>query len=201
MGVTLMIVIVILLSSVMAGMVLTFGGGLEEPEFLNNTTDSSVPLNPWDSKDELLSPKNPVAGAEDVRYRVVFDIQENTGGDSNDAVGNSLNGVRIIVDNVDRSMFSGVSKPDVETFEVQRENGTTTEFKSDVQDEDNWEFDNDNNELKMTLTGNYDIKAGDEITIIIADVDNPSDPGTYDVTVQLNNGEDQESGKLEIIEE
>ena len=208
-GVSLMIVIVVLLASVMAGLVLTYGNELERPEMTDSgpvTTDSGSEatgsrLNPWDNEEALLAPENPTAGAEDVRYRVIFEIQEQKGGDSNDAVGNSLNDVLVSVDDVDRRMFSGVTKSDVEKFEVERENGDTEKYLYDVEDEENWSIDNDNNELKMTLSGNYDIQAGDVITIIIDSIDNPAEPGTYDIAVELNDGEDTESGTLEIVSE
>jgi hypothetical protein len=197
-----MIVIVVLLASAMAGLVLTYGNELERPGMTDErseTTDSR--LNPWDNEEALLAPENPTAGAEDVRYRIIFEIQAQKGGDSNDAVGNSLNDVLVSVDDVDRRMFSGVTKSDIEKFEVEREDGTTESYADDVEDEENWSIDNDDNDLRITLSGDYDIKAGDVITIIIDSIDNPAEPGTYDIAVELNDGEDMESGTLEIVSE
>lgn len=191
-----MLVIVILLASVMAGMFISFGGQLEEPDFGQNESNSTS-LNPWDDKDALLAPEDPVAGAEDVRYRVIFEIQ-----DSN-MNGDSLNEVTVRVNGVSEGMFSGVTKSDIETFEVEKTDGTVLDISGDVEDDSNWSLQEGGSELEMTLTGSGypNPSTGDEITIIFDGVDNPNDPGTYDISVKLNQGVDDQSGTLEIIEE
>lgn len=194
-GVALMLVIVILLASVMAGMFIAFGDQLEEPNIGQNDS-TSTGLNPWDDEDALLAPEDPAAGAEDVRYRVVFEIQ-----DSN-MNGDSLNEVKVNVEGVSESMFSGVTRSDIETFEVEKTDGTVLDIVSDVEDDSNWALQNGGSELEMTLTGSGypNPTTGDVITIVFDGVDNPNDPGTYDISVTLNQGEDDQSGTLKIIE-
>lgn len=191
----LMLVIVILLASVMAGMFIAFGDQLEEPTIRQNDS-TSTGLNPWDDEDALLAPEDPAAGAEDVRYRVVFEIQ-----DSN-MNGDSLNEVKVNVEGVSESMFSGVTRSDIETFEVEKTDGTVLDIVSDVEDDSNWALQNGGSELEMTLTGSGypNPTTGDVITIVFDGVDNPNDPGTYDISVTLNQGEDDQSGTLKIIE-
>ena len=56
--------------------------------------------------------------------------------------------------------------------------------------------------MEMTLGGSAhtNTEVGDVITVIFGNVDNPSDPGTYDITVTLNQDEADASGTLEIVE-
>jgi hypothetical protein len=192
-----MVIIVVMLASVMTGMVLTFGDELEEPE-LTNSTNSAEALNPWDDEDALLAPEDPAAGAEDVRYRVIFQIQSS----DSDIEGDSLNELRVEVSGVDESMFSGVAESDVETFEVEKTDGTVLDIQNDVETEDNWALQEGGSELEMTLGGSAytNPEVGDVITVIFGNVDNPSDPGTYDITVTLNQDEADASGTLEIVE-
>lgn len=187
-GVSLMLVIVVLLASVISGIVLVYDDRLQEPELEGD-------LNPWGDTDALLAPENPTAGAEDVRYRVVFEIS-----DSNMA-GDSLNEVQISVDGVTESMFSGVKDEGIETFEVET-SSSVLDISSDVEDESNWDLQNGGTEIEMTLGGSSypNAQVGDRITIIFAGVDNPNDPGTYDISVTLNQDEDEQSGTLEIID-
>lgn len=187
-----MIVIVLLLASMFAGLVLSLGDRLQEPELRENGS-----LNPWDEGESLLAPENPTAGAENVRYRVLFEIQDTN------VEGDSLNEVRITVDGVSESMFSGVRDEDIETFEVEKTDGTVLDISTDVEDESNWSFQEGGSEVEITLTGSgyTNPSTGDVITIIFDGVDNPNDPGTYDVSVTLNQGEDEDSGTLEIVEE
>lgn len=196
-GVALMIVIVVLLASTMAAMVTTFGDGLEEPGFTDGSP--SEPINPWDNEDALLAPEDPVAGAENVRYRIIFEIRSS----DSDIEGDSLNELQVSVNGVSESMFSGVVKSDIDKFEVEKTDGTVLDIQGDVESDDNWAFQDGGSTLEMTLSGSgYTNPAvGDVITVVFGDVDNPSDPGTYDITVTLNQDGADESGNLEIVAE
>jgi FlaG/FlaF family flagellin (archaellin) len=188
-GVALILVIVMLLASVVAGLVFQFDDKLQEPDF-------SEEVNPWSDQSALLAPEDPTAGAEDIRYRVIFEIN-----DSNMA-GDSLNEVKISVDGVNESMFSGVGDEDIGQFEVEKTNGTVFDITNDVQDESNWAFAKGDSEVEMVLGGSgfTNPNVGDVITIIFGGVDNPNAPGTYDISVTLNQGVDDQSGTLEIID-
>lgn len=184
-GVVLMIVVVVLLSSVIAGVLLTVDD-LEEPRYEDEEE------NPW-SDDSLLGPEDPTAGATDVRYRVYFEIEDT------DMEGDSLNDVRVFVDTGD-DMFSGTDRSDLETFEVEMVDGTETEISDDVTD---WETDQGGSELNIELAGDEyeDPSVGDVIVVVFGGVDNPDDPGTYDVEVELNGDEDLQDAELAIVED
>lgn len=190
-GVTLMIVIVVLLASVVAGFVLTFDEELTEPTFGNETDNSTI--NPWSDADALLAPRDPTAGAEDVRYRVRIEIQ-----DTNMA-GDSLNELDVQVTTAD-DMFSGTSASDVETFTVETTDGTTLDIESDV---NGWVVSDGGSALQIQLSGSEytNPSTGDVITVIFDGVANPRDPDVYDVKVILNEGEDEQSGEIAIIAE
>ena len=192
-GVILMVVLVVMLASVVAGLVFAFSdtpntdtvfeGGEEDGE--------SGVVSPWDS-DPLLAPEDPTAGATDVRYRMYFEIKDG------DAEGNSLNDVTIEVNTSDE-MFPGTGQNDIEIFEVNKTDGTTFDISDDV---DGWSTENDGSKLVIGLGGSAytNPKIGDAIIIIFDGVDNPADPGTYDLDVQINGGDDQQEGELEIVE-
>ncbi len=189
-GVSLMVVVVVLLASTIAGFVLTFDEELQDPEFgADRQTDE---LNPWSDGDALFAPRDPVAGTEDVRYRVRIEIK-----DSN-MEGDSLNEVGVAVTTGD-DMFGGTAQADIERFEVDKTDGTTADIESDV---NGWVVQDGGGELQIQLSGSEytDPSVGDVITVVFGGVDNPSDPDTYDVTVTLNEGEDVQDGSLEIIE-
>ncbi|MXR52150.1 type IV pilin [Halovenus sp. WSH3] len=187
-GVTLMVAIVVLLASVVAGFVLTYDDQLREPEF-DNATDGSI--NPWSNTDALLAPRDPTAGAENVRYRVRIEIK-----DAN-MEGDSLNELDVSVTTSD-DMFSGTSASDIESFEVEKTDGTTLDIESDV---DGWVVSDGGSSLQIQLSGSEytNPSTGDVITVVFDGVANPNDPDTYDVTVVLNEGEDEQSGELEIL--
>lgn len=180
-----MIVIVVLLSSVIAGVLLTFDD-LEEPELEGERGE-----HPW-SEDSLLGPEDLTAGATDVRYRVYFEIVDP------EMEGDSLNEVEIFV-YTDDDMFSGTDRPDLETFEVETDDGIEKEISDDV---DSWEVGEGGSELVIGLEGDghEEPSVGDVIVIVFDGVDNPADPGTYDVDVELNGDEDEQRGELEIVE-
>jgi len=185
-GIALMIVIVVLLVSTIAGSLLAFGDSLEAPEI-----ESTAEAHPWDD-DPLLGPEDPIAGATDVRYRVYFEIKDS------DMAGDSLNEVRIFVDTGD-DMFSDTDQSNLETFEVETVDGTEKEISDDVS---GWETSQGGSELLIKLQGegHKEPSVGDTIVIIFDGVNNPVDPGTYDVEIELNGDGDMQKGTLEIVE-
>jgi flagellin-like protein len=192
-GVVLMVVLVVMLASVVAGLVFAFSDTPNtDTVFESGEEDGeSGVVSPWDS-DPLLAPEDPTAGATDVRYRMYFEIKDG------DAEGNSLNDVTIEVNTSDE-MFSGTGQNDIEIFEVNKTDGTTFDISGDV---DGWSTENDGSKLVIGLGGSAytNPKIGDAIIIIFDGVDNPADPGTYDLDVQINGGDDQQEGELEIVE-
>jgi len=195
-GVVLLVAIVIALAATMAGLALSIAEPPEEPTFGTGTEGSET--NPFGDSDALVAAEDPTAGAEDVRYRVRIEIMDS------DMEGDSLNELKLsvivpsAVDEID-GMFSGVTREDIETFEVDRADGGTEDLLEDVENSDNWAFEDD--ELEMTLGGNAytNPSIGDVITVVFDGVDNPTEPATYDVEVTLNQDEDTQTGTLEIV--
>lgn len=183
-----MITVVVLLSSVVAGAALSFDDKLEDPE-LKEGADQEGDLNPW-SDDSLFAPRNSVAGAEDVQYRVLFVIESD---DDVSEDSEELGSIGVVVDTAD-DMFTGVGEADFEKIEV---NGT----ELDVDPEDiEWGSDSGGSELNVDLDGvDYDPSSGDEFVLVFGGVDNPTSPGEYEVDVKLN-GDDGRDGELEIVD-
>lgn len=189
-GVAMMIVLVVLLASTISGFLLTFDDSLNAPELEGE--ESSEDLDgPW-SDDPLLGPEDPTAAATDVRYRVYFEIEDTN------MEGETLSDVKINV-TTDDDMFSGTNQSNLETFRVETEDGTEIDVIDDV---DDWASE-DETKLEMEVGGDeyQNASLGDTIIIVFDGVDNPPDPGTYDVEVTLNEGGDVQEGELEIVEE
>jgi sorbitol-specific phosphotransferase system component IIA len=186
-GVAMMIVLVVLLSSAITGLVLTFDDSIEVSEFEEMETGD-----PWED-DPLLGPEDPTAGATDVRYRAYFEI------DNLSTEDDSLTDVRIHV-NTSEDMFSGTDQSDLETFEIESTNGSTVEISDDV---DSWEIEADGSEIEIEIDSSENRSVGDieHIVIVFDGVDNPVTPGTYDVVVDLNDGGDVQRGEVVIVEE
>ena len=181
-GVVLMIVLTIVLASILATVAFSMGDRLHEPDFIGGSQ------NPW-ADDPLLGAENPVAGAEDVRYRVFFEIEAGESG--------PLNHLVITVDTDEDDMFSGTDKDDLETFDVIRANGS----RVDLTPAANWAA--ADNELEISPedgaihVGSED---GETIEIIFGGVDNPADPGFYAVNVSIKQGAiEPQQGELEIV--
>lgn len=181
-GVILMVALTIVLASVVAAMVLSFDDRLEEPEFGLE--------NPW-AGDPLLAPEDPRVGAEDVRYRVYFEVDEEPTGT------HPLSSISITVDTED-DLFSGTDEEDLETFEIWVD-GSTTDLSGDLN-----QWDEDADELQIRLTGAERLEEeGDVVEIVFGGVDNPGQAGLYDVTVEIDQGVwiNEQEGELEIIPE
>lgn len=188
-GVALMVVVVVLLASVTAGFALTFDEELQEPGIRTADGTDVGDVNPW-SEDDLLAPKNATAGAEDVRYRLLFEVKpgDNVSDDDVDLVN-----IDVAVDTGD-DMFTEVGSADFEKLEV---NGETLEASAE---DITWDSASGGSELAIEFTDmEYDPSAGDEVVLVFGGVDNPEEPGTYAIDVELN-GDDRKSGQLEIVQ-
>jgi Protein of unknown function (DUF1628). len=186
-GVALLITLVIVLSSTITGLVLAFDTPTE-PAF--TAPNASEDANPFSDSDDLLAPENPSPDASDVKYAMRFEIS-----DGSDAIGNSLNEVRIEVADVDGDLFANVGEAEFEKFTINPVDGSEQSIIDDV---DSVSVENDDTALVVGVTGNYDTDAaGDVVSLIFDGVNNPADPGTYDVSVTLND-EATQNGELEI---
>ncbi|WP_223174391.1 type IV pilin [Halorubrum xinjiangense] len=189
-GVVLMVVIVVVLAGTVAGFVLSFDDRLEEPDLDvdENTPDSAG--NPW-GEDELLAPEDATAGAEGVRYRLLFEVKSE---DSVSEDSEELSNIDVVVTD-GGDMFTNVAAGDFERLEINGEEQDVSES------EITWDSDSGGAELNIEMDGVvYDPTEGDEVTLIFSGVDNPDDPGNYDVDVELN-GDDRKEGDLEIVDD
>lgn len=188
-GVVMMVVVVILLASTTAGFALTFDEQLRGPSIGTADGTDVGDVNPW-SEDNLLAPKNATAGAEDVRYRLLFDIEA---GDSVSEDSEYLVNIDVVVDTGD-DMFTEVGAADFEKLAVNGE-----ELEASPEDI-SWDSDSNGTELNIEFDDvEYDPSEGDEVVLIFGGVDNPEEPGTYAIDVELN-GDDRKPGELEIVE-
>lgn len=189
-----MVAIVVMLSGVIAGFILTFDDELNDPNLEPNQGEGEdgdeEGLNPW-SDDGLFAPEDPAAGEDDVRYRLQFDIQSS---DSVSEDSEELGNIDVIVSTGD-DMFTDVAEADFERLEI---DGVDQNLDpSDV----TWAADSGGSELNIEFDGyNYDPSAGEEVTLIFGGVDNPDSSGTYNVDAELN-GDDQKTGELEIVDD
>lgn len=178
-----MVVVTILLASVIAAVALSLDDRMTAPDWRVSEE------NPW-AEDPLVGPENPAAGAEDVRYRIYFELTEDPGGAP-------LNTLTITVDAGEDDMFSGTTKSDLETFHIIRPNGSVTT----IDDVHSWHA----NETELTIMdpggGPSLHDEGEVVEIIFGGVDNPADPGIYDVTVSLDQANiTEQRGDLEIVD-
>lgn len=181
-GVILMIVVTILLASVIAAMAISFDDRMTAPDWRAGEE------NPW-AEDPLVGPEDPTAGAEDVRYRVYFELEE-------DPDGAPLNTLTISVDAGD-DMFSGTTDSDLEQFDIIRTNGSV----SSPEEVHQWQADETELDIVIPGEGPTLFDEGEVVEIVFGGVDNPAEPGTYDVTVSLNQANiTEQRGDLEIVD-
>lgn len=187
-GVVLMVAIVVLLAAVVAGAVLSFDDRLQEPD-LEPDEDEDEVGNPW-GEDELFAPEDSTAGAEDVRYRILFELDED-----DELVGDDeLGDVTIWIDYDDFNMFDGVEDDSFESLEINGEEEDTDDVEMESQIED------EQSELEIETEGvDHEFEAGDEVILIFDNVDNPAEAGEYTVDIEID--DDEREGTLEIVDE
>ena len=189
-GVVLMVAIVVVLAGTVAGLVLSFDNRLEEPDIGVEENSPSSSGNPW-GEDELLAPEDATAGAEGVRYRLLFEVKPE---DSVSEDSEELSNVDVVVTD-GGDMFTNVAAGNFERLDINGEEQDISES------EITWDSDSGGAELNIELDGvAYDPTEGDEVTLIFSGVDNPDDPGSYRVDLELN-GDDKKDGSLQIVDE
>lgn len=186
----MIVAIVVVLAGTVAGLVLSFDDRLEEPDLRVDENGPASSGNPW-GEDELLAPEDATAGVEDVRYRLLFEVKS---ADSVSEDSEGLSNIDVVVTD-GSDMFTGVEASDFESLEINGEEQSVSES------EITWDSDSGGAELNIELDGvEYDPAEGDEVALIFAGVNNPDDPGNYNVDVELN-GDDKKDGDLEIVDE
>lgn len=187
-GVALMVILTVLLASVLATGVLPMGNDLDTGPF-----DRAI--NPWSgTRGDLVRVSDQSAGANDVRYRVNFNIKSGS-----DTIGNSLNSVVLDVTTGSPDMFSPTGQADIEKIGIDKGSDGSID-QVITPDVDGWNVQNGGSKLKIGFTGSaYSASAGDSIIIIFGGVTNPADPGTYDVRAQTSGDGNWHTGTIEII--
>jgi len=138
---------------------------------------------------QLVLPQSGTAGTTDT-HDVRFHVD-----DGSNTAGNSLNQIKIHYED------GSVDASNVTTGDVLRVGLDTDddgEIDVNVSDDlDSVTTSNNGNTLELYFTGNYDLNEQDRIILDVADLQNPSSAGTYNVSVNVN-GDVTKSDDFEI---
>lgn len=138
---------------------------------------------------QLVLPESGTAGTTDVHH-VRYHIDDNS-----NTAGNSLNQIKIHYE--DGSVnASNVGLDDIEKVGLDTDSDGTIDVN--VSDDlDSVTTSNNGNTLEIYFTGNYNLEEQDRIILDVADLQNPSNAGTYNVSVNVN-GDVTKSDDFEI---
>lgn len=194
-GVVLMIVILLLLVSVFAAGVITFGEGLNETP-IPGRDDSTLSGNPLSgSQGDLVRVSTTRAGATDVTYRVNVTIDEDS-----DTIGNSLNSIELEAMDSEPDLFSETEDTDLVRVGID-ENSTGSIDEEITDDVDEWETENDGAALKIGFSGSaYTPSANDSVIVIFEGANNPETAGEYDLRAQTSGDGNWHYGTITITE-
>ena len=195
-GVVLMVALTLVLASLFAAGVTSFGSGLDEKEDQFDEAVSTASGNPWTGeRGDLIRPANDRAGATDVTYRVNFTIEPGS-----NTIGNSLNSIYLDVnDSQSPDMFSNTERSDVVKVVVDHGSDGTVD-ETITGDINGWQVSNGGTTLKIEFSGSaYTPQADDSIVAVFDGVDNPASAGTYDLRAQTSGDGNWHSGTITIV--
>lgn len=198
-GVVLMVALTLVLASVFAAGVGTFGEGLNDAErqydaAATNDETTTITGNPWSgSRGDLIRISDTRAGATDVTYRVNFTIKPDSG-----AVGDSVESIYLEVTTGSPDMFSSTELADLDMAGIDEgSDGTIDQHISD--DAEGWSVQESGSALEIGFSTDYTVGANDSIIIIFDGVSNPETAGEYDVFVETSDGT-RHDGTITIVE-
>lgn len=198
-GVVLMVVLTLLLASIIASGVATFGDGLDEKKRQYDeavSTVTTMAANPWSGEPgDLFRLSDTTAGATDVTYRMNFTIEPGSV-----TIGNSLDSIYMEVTTGSPDMFSNTDQSDV--VKVVVDEGSDGTVDHDLTDNvDGWQVLNGGTALEIGFTGlQYAPDADDSIIVVFEGVDNPQTAGSYDMRAQTNDDGNWHYGTIEITD-
>jgi hypothetical protein len=118
-----------------------------------------------------------------------------------DAVGNSLNQVTIDYEAAKTNVSAVPAGDELENLQAigidtDGDGRIDKTVKDDIEKSD-FEANDGGSTLKIELSGNYNLGAGDYLVVVYTAVENPNTSGMYDVEVNLN-GDKLYNGSLDI---
>ncbi len=173
-----MVVLTLLLATVIAASTSSYRDKLDQPRVV--PTES---VNPWSGEiGDLIRLSDTEAGATDVRARINFTVEPGS-----DTIGNSLNSVYVeVTTSPSPDMFSETGQSDLRKVAVDEGSDGSIDrvITSDV---NGWQVQNGGSAVKIELSGSaYTADADDSIIVVLSDVNNPENAGTYDLRAQTS---------------
>jgi len=194
-GVILMVALTLVLASVFAVGLQSFGEGLDDSKSQFDNAVTTASANPWSgSQGDLVRISDTKAGATDVTYRINFTIESGS-----NTVGNSINSVYLEVTTESPDMFSNTSQSDI--AEVSIDGDSDGSIDQDITNDVNgWDVQNDGTALKIEMSGDYTASADDSVIVIFEGVDNPQNAGDYDLRAETSGDGNWHYGTITINE-
>lgn len=188
----MMIVVTLLLASMFAVGVTTFGDDLDATNY--NETVSSTDGSPWSgTQGDLVRLSTTQAGATNVSVRLNFTIRSGS-----DTIGNSLNSVYVEVTDGSPDVFSNTELSDLDRVEID-ENSDGSIDDEITEDVDGWQVENDGSSLKIGFGGSaYTPGEGDSIIVVFGGAKNPESTGTYDLRAETSGDGNWHYGTVNI---
>lgn len=195
-GVVLMVMITLLISSIFAAQASMFAASLDEKEQLFDEQVTTLSGNPWSgSRGDLVRLSNNKAGATDVTYRVNFTINPGS-----DAVGDSLDSIYLEVTTGSPDMFSNTELADLELAGIDGGSDGTIDLYI-TSDANGWNVRNGGTALEIAFGTNYSNRANDSVILVFEGVDNPKNAGTYDLYAETSDGDgNRHNGTITIVD-
>lgn len=195
-GVLLLVVLTLLISSVISYQLTELGGGLESKRAQYEDSVATLSGNPWSGeKGDVFRVSNNEAGATNVKYRVNFTIEPGS-----PVVGENLGHLYIEVTTGTPDMFSNSELDDLITagVDVDSDGSIDYDLSSDIA---GWEVKNGGSGLKIDSDDtDYVASEGDSIIMVFEGVDNPDSPGEYELRAETNGKGNWHNGTITIIE-
>ena len=194
-GVVLMVVITLLLTSIISYQFAALDGGLDEKRTQYDDAITTLSGNPWSGEPgDFVRVSNNKAGATEVKYRVNFTIQPGSKG-----VGSNLGNMYLEVTTGSPDMFSNTDITDVMSTGIDTDGDGRIDL--DITDDiENWNIKNGGSAIHIGLNTTYTQTGGDSIIITFDGVDNPTTPGEYELRAETNGDDNWHNGTITIVE-
>lgn len=194
-GVFLVVVITLLIASMISYQFSALSTDLNTKRSQYDDAVTTLSGNPWSGEPgDLVRISNSEAGATDVRYRVNFQIEPGS-----PAIDNNTKYIALEVTTGDPDMFSNTDLGDLFVAGVDEDNDGTID-RSLTSAVNAWEVRDGGTSLKIDLDDTaYQASENDTIIVEFDGVDNPKDPGNYELRAETGYGNWHE-GTITIID-
>lgn len=194
-GVLLVLAITLLLASMISYQFSALGTGLDAKRSQYDEAVTTLSGNPWSGEPgDLVRISNSEAGATDVRYRVNFRIEPGS-----PAIGSNAKYIALEVTTGSPDMFSNTELSDLYVAGVDEDDDGTIDY-SLTTEVNAWEVKDGGTSLKIDLDDTaYTASENDTIIVEFDGVDNPQNPGEYELRAETGYGNWHE-GTITIVE-